>query len=360
MSKEVEKLEGIMTGQIKANYAYFGTGAENRQTCEYTWQDIAFNLNNIPFQTDTAVIVTSYYGHLGWLKSTLMSYRKSGAYVILSYDNSSYIWDNLDDQTYIARHLPRPIHTLLAHSTVMKHKTYDSDKRLGWFWDVKYAQSIIKGFPNIKYVYVTNGDCVIERPEGIKELPSVLGDGDFMSGQSNPNTIHTANMFFKIDTFNKVLDYMTERHKHYVWDTISPENLLLDAVKELDLKETVAEQPIIPDDDPRIDARGTIDYYGTRNVDSTWKKVLGFRNLYHEFEYHENYGLVPDFKKFMDPYLDWIYFRQDWRDTICKYYETKDRRYLMMFWDRGKDSWEDRKFLTLEQYGKEPITDGSN
>ena len=121
----------------------------------------------------------------------------------------------------------------------------------------------------------------------------------------------------------------------------------LSAVDELKLKEIFAEQPIRAD--------GSIDYYGQEDIDSTWKRVLGFKNLYHLFEYHENNGLEPDFKRYMDPYRDWLYFRDDWRNTICRYYETGDRRYLQMFWDRGKDTDTERKYLPLEAYGTNPI-----
>lgn len=350
---EIADITKKSIGLIPMNYGSFGSGAENRALSEYTWNDWAFNLNSAPFEADTAIIVTSYHGQLGWLKATLTSYRKSGAFVILAYDNPTYIWGNVNEPDYNVRFFPHPQHYLLANAVVVKHKTYDADKRIGWFWDVWYAQGIIKNMPKVKYVYVTNGDCLIERPEGIKELPSILGDGDFMSGQSTPGgTIHTADMFLKVDVFNKILDYMSERNRFHVNGAESPEGLLRDAVDELGLKEIFVEQPINPKDN-------SVDYYGTLNADSTWKKVLGFRNLYHEFEYYENNGLeVPElFKNSMDSYRDWMYFREDWRNTICRYFETKDRRYLQMFWDRGKDTDTERKYLPLEAYGTEPIID---
>jgi hypothetical protein len=345
MNNDFKKMDEALCGLRKVN---FGGLDLDRKECEYTWNDMEFNMNSFPFQTDTAIIVTSYAGQLGWLKATLTNYRKSGALVILAYDNTSYIWNNIEDVDYYQHMFPRPIHYLLAHATVIKHKTYDADKRTGWFWDVKYAQSIINGFPNIKYVYCTNGDCIIEKPEGIKELPAILGDGDFISGQSTPgSTIHTANIFYKIDSFNKIMDYMSNRMKHSVMASQSPEGLLRDAVDELKLKETFAEQP--------LDKHGNIDYYGKEDADCTWKRVLGFKNLYHSLEYRENNGLEPLDAKYFDPYKDWMYFRGEWRQSLCKYFETKDRRYLMQWWDMGKDSDYERKYLPLEAYGKDPI-----
>ena len=344
---EIREMDEMLTGIKPQSF----TNLENdtRSGCPYTWHDIEFNMNNAPYHSDTAIIVTSYHGQLGWLKSTLTSYRKSGHYVILSYDNPAYIWNNIDDQEYMIRMFPRPIHYLLAHSVVVKHKTYEADKRTGWYWDVKYAQNIVNGFKNFKYVYVTNGDCIVERPEGFQELKALLGDGDLMSGQSEAGkTIHTADMLMSIKGFNKIMDYMESRMKYLVFGSQSPETMLRDAVDELGLKEVFApEQP--------RNSKGELDYYCTENGESTWKKVLGFRNLYHEFEFHENNGLEPKFKDFMDPWNNYIYFREDWRNTICQYYLTGDRRYLLQFWDRGKDSDYERKYLPLEAYGAEPI-----
>jgi hypothetical protein len=346
---ECQEIDGMLSGLIPFNTSAFGNGVNNRLVNKYTWDDIAFNQNCKPFECDTAIIVTSYHGQLGWLKATLTNYRKSGHYVILAYDNPAYIWSNLGSVDYNIRFFPHPLHYLLAHAVVIKHKTYDADKRVGWFWDVWYAQGIIKNLPNIKYVYVTNGDCIVEKPEGFQELKEILGDGDLMSGQSTPgSTIHTADMIMKVEAFHKIFDYFSDRMRFHIMASQSPEALLRDAVDEMGLKEVMAEQPIDPTD-------GSVDYYGKHNSDSTWKRVLGFKNLYHCFEYHENNSLEPDFKHYMDDYNDWMYFRDDWRNTICRYYETGDRRYLQMFWDRGKDSCEDRKFLPLEAYGLEPI-----
>jgi len=342
---EITELDQMLCGILPNNFSGMDY---DRTKSKYTWNDCEFNMNPRPLQGDTAIIVTSYQGQLGWLRATLESYRKSGAYVILAYDNPAFIWNNIDDSDYMQKMFPRPIHYLLAHSVVTKHKTYDADKRTGWFWDVWHAQGIIRNMPNIKYVYCTNGDCIIERPEGIAELPSILADGDFMSGQSMPGgTIHTANMFLKVDTFHKILDYMTGRMKHSIMASCSPEGMLRDAVDEIKLKETFVSQPILPD--------GSIDYYCIQNLDSTWKNVLGFRNLYGEFEYRENNGLEPLPSKYLDPFRDYFYFREDWRETVCMYYKTGDRRYLGMFWDRGKDSDYDRKYLPLEAYGGSPI-----
>jgi hypothetical protein len=353
MNKELRDLDAHLSGVEKYDFSRMASCAENRAG-GYSWPDIYFNQNDKPFQTDTAIIVTSWSGQLGWLKATLSAYRRTGFYVILAYDNPFYVWQNIDDPEHSLRLMPRPIHHLLAHSVVIKHKTYDADKRTGWFWNTKYAQAIVNGFPNIKYVYATNGDCVCEKPEGFEELKRILGDGDFMSGQSEPGrTIHTACVLYKIEAFNKIMDYMSSRNQFTIIGAQSPECMLRDAVNVLKLKETFAPvQPILPD--------GSTDYYCTRGLPSTWRDVIGFRNLYAEQEYRENNRLDPLPGKYFDPWMDWCYFRDDWRGTICRYYQTGDKRYLMMWWDRGSDTDTERRYYELDHYGKEPIIDGSH
>ena len=355
MSKEIKDINEKFVGLQPHDFSTFGPHVETRFDklfhSEYTWNDSYMNINDYPHHTDTAIIVTSWCGQLRWLKAALESYRRSGAYVILSYDILFNVWDgDLEADNKFFTMLPRPLHHLLAHSVVFKHKTYDADKRTGWFWDVKYAQGIINMFPNIKYVYCTNGDCIIEKPDGFPKLIEILGDGDLMSGQTQNGLIHTADVLYKKEAFNKIVDYMTDRCKVTVIGGQSPEMLLRDAVNVLKLKETVApKQP--------IDARDgvSVDFYGTQNADSTWKEVLGFRNLYGEHEYRENNALEPLPKEYADSFHNWLYYPSHERETICKYYETGDRRYIYQHWDAGDDSWYNRLYYPLDHYSKTPI-----
>jgi hypothetical protein len=299
-----------------------------------------------------AIIVTSWHGQLRWLKKTLQNYRLTGKYVILSYDNPFFAFDqsSFNDEGAFDSKLLRPIHYLMAHSVVVKHKTYDADKRTGWFWDVKYAQGLINLFPNIKYVYCTNGDCILENPENIDKLIEILGNGDLMSGQSvEGSTTHTADVIYKVETFNRIVNYMTERFVVPVMGSLSPENLLGEAVKLFNLKVTHApQQPVSLLD-------GNVDWYCREAVSSTFKDVIGFRNLYAEQEYRENNALEPISKEFIDDYKNYSYIDPSDRVTLGMYYKTGDRRYLYQWWDRGEDSWYNRLYFNIEHYGSSPI-----
>lgn len=330
----------------------FGQGMERRGTDGLSWYDMSINCNSTPCEAEMAIIVTSWMGQLKWLRAVLTQYRMTGAFVILAYDNPFYAWAP-KNHVEMQRQMPNCEHYILANAIVHKHITYDSDKRNGWFWDVRYAQGIIKQFPNIKYVYTTNGDCICEKPEGFKKLIEILGEGDLLAGQSNGDLIHTADFLCRTEAFHKIFDDMAETMRVPIIGSRSPEGNLRDSVAKLGIKVVHAPlQGLDPCDT-------TIDWYSRFNQDSTFKEVLGFRNLFAEYETYGNMGMEPLPGKYVDGYMDWIYFGGEERETICKFWETGDRRYLYMWLDRWEDSSYNRLYTPLDYWSPVPIYDKS-
>lgn len=94
--------------------------------------------NDMPFKSDTALIVTGWMGHKKWLKYTFNSYKKTGKFIIYALD-SHLKYDNI---TSMENHYP-PIDLLaIPHAIVLKHSTWDADKRNGWLWNIIYAGAI--------------------------------------------------------------------------------------------------------------------------------------------------------------------------------------------------------------------------
>lgn len=340
-----QKLQTMLAG-LEPWQDDFGSGMEYRSHDGLSWYDLSLQ-NSWPCEPKVAVIVTAWYGQLKYLAKTLESYRRSGAYVILAYDNPFLPWMRPSEHNVI-RCLPNQKHFTLAHSVVFKHITYDASKRNGWFWDVRYAQGILKQFKNIEYVYCTNGDCIWDRPEGLNELVGFVADGDLMPGQQTESTYHTAAVLYKIDAFNKIFDYAFETMKTSIIGSHSAENLLRDAVHQLKLK--VVKAPIQP-----LDKDGTIDMYSRYGQNSTLKSVVGYRNLFAEQETAWNNSTEPLPASYVDDYMDWIYFSGDEKDSLCKFYKNGDRRYLYQYWDKGSDSDYNRLYYPIEAYGTEPI-----
>lgn len=326
----------------------FDSGMERRGADGYSWYDLSL-LNALPAEKETAIIVTAWQGQLKWLEATLRAYRETGAFVILAYDQHFFPWSNPAPQDLL-RSMPNPRHYQLANAVVYKHLTADAAKRNGWFWSVRYAQGILRQFPNIKKVYVTNGDCLFQNPAGFDELLKLVDGYDLISGQAREGgKIHTANVIFNRDAFDKVFDYINELMRVPVIGSRSPEGNLLEAVTRLGLRCRIPD--ILP-----LDKDGTVDDYCRYGQDSTWKRVVGFRNLFAEYEQAANDGLeLSWFKPYVDPFCDWLYWSGEERAMICKYWETGDRRYLYQFWDAGEESDYNRLYYPLEYHGKEPV-----
>jgi len=238
---------------------------------------------------------------------------------------------------------------LAAHMWVHKHVTYEEPKRNGWFWDVMYAQGVIKNFDNFEYVFTVNGDCLWEKPEGVDELIELMGDADLMSVSSDYNTIHTCAVLFKRKAFMRIIDYMAKYHKVSIIGSYSPEKLLFEAVEILDLKEKkVPKQPEEPGQP------GNVDHYSRYKQPHTWNDIVGYRNIGAEWLT----ALIERFEPPEKEFIDFKYFHTlhaDSSTNALKFYETGDKRYLYMAWDQNEDSFYDRTYYPIERYGEEPI-----
>lgn len=270
----------------------FSSGIE-----EYTYEQIkkmdyhefARQYNTIPYKSNVAILTTSHWEHLVFMKYTLESFRKSGKFVICAYDNPFNPLFKYPRRNTVL--LPTPDIWLLPHAWVFKHITYAQPKRFGWFWSTKYAFSIIDGF-EFDYVFMNNSDCIWERPEGVDELIDILGGGDYMSSASKIDTApHTCSVIFKTDALRKIVSYMTELMKVPTSKGYSPEVMLFDATKKLGLKQVYApKQP--------LHENHNVDYYHSLKQDCTWKEILGFRNLGAERVnwYKYDYGDRPPYE----------------------------------------------------------------
>lgn len=309
------------------------------------WSDLSINFNSSPCKTNAAIICTSWWGHRCFLKASLTSFRLTGKFVICSFDPPVLPWEN---EEKFKQFMPTFDLFLLPHCWVHKHITFDSPKRNGWFWDVRYAQGILTSFPNIEYVFTVNGDCPWEKPENVDDLIGFMEGADIMAVTSEPNTIHTCAVLFRKAAFNRVMDYMYEYHKTSIPGSYSPESLLTEAVRELGLVEKVV--PKLPMEPDGL----SVDHYSRYRQPNTWNDIVGYRNIGAEFLTAVIERMEPPEKKFIDfRFFDDVY--SQYNQHLLKYYETGDRRYLHMCWNENEDSWYDRVYYPLEYYGEEPI-----
>jgi hypothetical protein len=313
--------------------------------------------NDKPFKSDTAIIVTSWMGHLKWLKYTYNSYKATGKFVVVGFDTHLKPDNVLTTQF----HLPPPDIMVIPDMFVMKHSTWEADKRNGWLWSIIYSASIISAFDNFKYVLTINSDCCIDKPDGVDKLIEMMGDNDLMAqsveydleDKSQVKLIHSCSVLYKMETFKQFVEYFKENLKNNIPDSYSPETLITDFYNLKKFKMKEVQSPVFPDF--IIDFPGAIDHYASYGEDSTWKEVLGFRNLCAENDTGGIERLPPLEAKYFDLRNEGAYMAGYERDTLYHYYKTGDLRYVWMLWDQDEDSWYDRRVYPLEHYGSEPV-----
>ena len=301
-------------------------------------------IKNNPFtETNIAIIVTSYEGHLPFLKYVLTKYRETNAYTICSYDRHG-------------ENIPNDILDI-PHSWVFKHPTFGAEKRNGWLWDIVYAAGILLQFNNIEYIFTTNGDTVWDKPQNLNQIVELMGDADLMSSSSN-GTIHTCNKIWKRKAFYEFVSWIRTNLTSNRPESYSPEVLLRDfmSISKFTHK-TAPKQPLFP---VNHFYEGKVDHYSSYHQNCTWKEILGYRNLGGEHKAGCQEHLEPVPAKYFDLRDGGKFLNKHERDTLYFYYMmSEDRRYLYKYWAEGEDSYWNRRYYDIEYYGTEPLYDDS-
>lgn len=299
-------------------------------------------VKNIPIiNTDTVIIVTSYSGHLMFLKYALGKFKETGKYVICSYDRRP------DSPPEDILNIP--------DSWIYIHKIYGAEKRLTWLWHVIYSSGMIQSFKNIKYVVTVNSDCVWDKPNNIDELIDLLGNNDIMSASSEPNLIHTCCVLWRRKCFIDFVDYIKKKLEVNKPEGYSPEVLLRNFIQngKYNVKH-VPKQPLYPKEHRYGE---NIDHYSSYGQESTFKEIVGYRNLGGEHKAACLEHLEPIGKNYFDLRNDGSFFSKHERDTLFWYYHTNDRRWLYKYWAEGESSDFNRRYYVLEYYGKKELRD---
>ncbi len=302
-----------------------------------------FISNNPVGNTDTVIIVPTYDGHLMFLKNVLQKYKETGKYVICAYD----------------RHSETPPSDILdiPDAWVWKHKTYGAEKRNGWLWDIIYASGIVNEFQNIKYIITGNGDCIWDKPEGVNDLIDLKGNYDIMSASSDANLIHTCNVVWGRGCFISFVEEIKQALNNNIPESYSPEVLLRDFMRETNfLSIPVKKQPMYPE---KHFYTGRVDHYSSYHQDSTFKEIVGYRNLGGEHKAACLEHLEPVPREYFDLRQSGKYLNQHERNTLLMYYTNNDRRWLYKYWAEGEDSYWNRRYYPIEYYGEEALEDDS-
>lgn len=259
---------------------------------------------------NVGVLLTSHPGNRPFLKASLESHKKLGFWTTVVFDN---YFDPKNKSISYKQCLPeRDVFDMADTFLIPHHQTWGG-VLYPFFWCLYFGLHTMGSF---EYVFCSNGDCVLEKPEGFPKIMEMLGDADIMgcgyeknNGRELFNTtsfiaktkaiqavmVHFRNHLIGIDTYEKYAEKLGNTEGRFAI-----------AIKELGLK--VKKVPVNPIN-TQISAPG-----------GTWYDILGFRHIHAEWNNaHRRRKIPPEAK-----YLDDRYMKVK-VELVRKYYEETDK-----------------------------------
>jgi len=120
------------------------------------------------------VLLTSHPGNRPFLKASLETHKKLGYWTTVVYDN--YFDPNNQECNYNQIMPRREVFDQIDTFVVPHHQTWGG-VLYPYFWCLKFGLQTMGGF---EYVFCSNGDCILEKPEGFHKIIDMLGDNDIM------------------------------------------------------------------------------------------------------------------------------------------------------------------------------------
>ena len=287
-------------------------GSDKRRHYEYILNDM---IKNEEWATkifkDVGVVLTSHPGNRPFLKASLETHKKLGFWTTVVYDN--YFDPNNKGISYEQCMPKRDVYDLADSFFIPHHQTWGG-VLYPYFWCLYFGSHIMGSF---KYIFCSNGDCILEKPEGFPKIMEMLGDADIMGcGYENNNgreLFNTTSFIAKTEAIQKIMvhfrDHLIgidtyEKHAERLGNT---EGRFAVAIKELGLKvRKVPENPV----NTQVAKPG-----------GTWYNILGFRHIHGEWNHaHRRKDIPPDPK-----YIDQRYMTA--KVKACQdYYAEKDEK----------------------------------
>lgn len=269
-----------------------------------------------PFYTKINIIVTGTSNQRIFMLPCLKSIRSIG-WMLMTYDNPVDDYNNRFPSSECFKLLDQ---FFMKHNTsVVPGPTYPQ------FWNYKHGIDILRGSP-AEYVFTIGADCVLERPEGISEIVKMLGNNDLISCSTGRHKVPycgTKSFLIRKTAFIKIVKYLEEKTYYPFQDIGNMEYRFGLAVQGTGIKEVKA--PKNPSDDQFSHSYDEEGYCINRG---TWGEVLGFRHLAGEHKIRRLEKRIPVEEK----YFDKKYLSRSELETISKYWETKDKKFLESWW----------------------------
>lgn len=235
------------------------------------------------------ILITSHPGNRPYLYNSIRTHKELGYWICLAYDNYLHPEDpNLDYN----RIMPSKDTMDMVDTFIMPHYQTWGGVLYPYFWLLKFGVAALKDF---EYIYCTNGDFILEKPEGFHDLLVMMGEADIMTCGHNEHNkyANTAGFIVKTEAMLKIVKHWQDRfipfevYEKYTQEIGNAEGRFGVAIADLGL--TVAE--VIPPADDMLKIPGT----------GTWCDKMGFRHIHAEHNSAYRRKGIPPHYKYLDP-----------------------------------------------------------
>lgn len=239
---------------------------------------------------DVGVVLTSHPGNRPFLKASLETHKKLGFWTTVVYDN--YFDPNNKSIDYKICMPTRDVFDMADTFLIPHHQTWGG-VLYPYFWCLYFGLHTMGSF---KYIFCSNGDCVLEKPEGFPQIMEMLGDADIMGcGYENNNgreLFNTTSFIAKTEAIQAIMkhfrDYLIgiDTYEKYAEKMGNTEGRFAIAIKELGLKvKKVPKNPV----NTQVALPG-----------GTWYDILGFRHIHGEWNNAHRRKKIPPPSKYID------------------------------------------------------------
>ena len=266
---------------------------------------------------NVGVLLTSHPSSRPFLKASVETHKKLGFWLTVVFDN---YFDPTNQVQNFDQLMPRrEVFDQIDTFVIPHHQTWGG-VLYPYFWLLKFGMHTMGGF---EYVFCSNGDCILEKPEGFPQIMEMLGDADIMGAGWETNggreLFNTTSFIAKTEAAQAMMKHFQDHlipidnYEKYAERLGNTESRFAVAIKELGLKvKKVPKNPLSTQ---------------VHKTGGTWYDILGFRHIHGEWNYAHRYKDIPPPAK----YIDETYWKKK-RELVEKYYETKDKKFLQQWY----------------------------
>lgn len=259
---------------------------------------------------NVGVLLTSHPGNRPFLKHSLITHKKLGFWTTVVYDN--YLDPKQGHMKFDQVMPKKDVFDMIDTFLIPHHQTWGG-VLYPYFWCLYFGVHAMGAFD---YIFCSNGDCILEKPEGFPQIMEMLGDADIMGCGYEDNNgrelFNTTSFIAKTSAIQAVMvhfrDHLIgidtyEKHAERMGNT---EGRFAIAIKELGLK--LKKVPVNPVN-TQVAAPG-----------GTWYDILGFRHIHGEWNNaHRRHKIPPN-----PDYIDDRYMTGKVK-AAKEYYAEKDK-----------------------------------